>query len=198
MVSLVPGQATNPYPERWFPFPADPGQTYDGEKPLYPFCKRSDGPGEGDYWTSDDVQQTSVLGYVCDDFSRMGKLNHTVPEYMGKRYDWATRKPDSSILADMPTPLLSSAVEDEVEGGEGVESMRPEHVGPFLEERLRWRVVFHGFDRRDPRAEGLQLRIGVSAKVHHDGGESTYEEYAEVVDRILAAASPVASAVVGA
>lgn len=102
----------------------------------------------------------------------MGKLNQTVPEYMGKRYDWATRKPDSSILADMPTPLLSSAVEDEVEGGEGVGSMRPEHVGPFLEERLRWRAVFHGFDRRDPRAEGLQLRIGVSAKVHHDGGGS--------------------------
>lgn len=104
MVSLVPGQATIPYPERWLPVPADPGQTYDGENPLHPFYKRRDGPGEGDYWTSDDIQQTSVLGYVCDDFSRMAKLNQTVPEYMGKRYDWATRKPDSSILADMPTP----------------------------------------------------------------------------------------------
>lgn len=324
-------QAANPHdadhPERWFPLPASPGQTYDGEKPLYPFYKRRDGPGEGDYWTSDDVQQTSVLGYIYDDFPRMAKLNQTVGEYMGKRYDWATRKPDSSILADMPIPLLSSAVEasplfhppppktgpgishsvrmapmappgapivplnaidprfdrdwyvdsrvkrmaangtftiyfflspkgslpdaepaqyanspylvgmhhvftsrregcdncasaeeegklsvgtapitgallryleDEVEGGEGVESMRPEHVAPFLEERLRWRVVFHGFDRKDPRAEGLQLKIGVSAKVYYDDGEPTYEEYPEVVDRILAAASPVASAVAGA
>lgn len=55
-----------------------------------------------------------------------------------------------------------------------------------------------GFDRKDPRAEGLQLKIGLSAKVHHDDGEPTYEEYLEVVDRILAAASPVASAVAGA
>lgn len=278
----------------------------------------------GDYWTSDDVQHTTVLGYVYDDFARMAKLNQKVPEYMGKRYDWATRKPDSSTRGDMPTPLLTSAVEaspffhppppktghpgishsarmaptlpppapivplnaidprfdrdwyvdsrvkrmaangtftiyfflspkgslpdaepaqyanspylvgmhhvftsrregcdncasaeeegklsvgtapitgallryleDEVEGGEGVESMRPEHVAPFLEERLRWRVVFHGFDRKDPRAEGLQLKIGVSAKVYHDDGEPTYEEYPEVVDRILAAASAVAGA----
>jgi tyrosinase len=320
-------QAANPHdadhPERWFPAPTGPKQTYDGEKPLFPFYKRRDGPGEGDYWASDDVQQTSVFGYVYDDFSRMAKLNQTVPEYMGKRYDWATRKPDSSILADMPISLLSSAVEaspffhppppktspgvsnsvslapmlppptpivplnaidprfdrdwyvdsrvkrmaangtftiyfflspkgalpnaeparyasspylvgmhhvftsrregcdncaeaeeegkllvgtapitgallryleDEVEGGEGVESMRPEHVGPLLEERLRWRVVFHGFDRKDPREAGLQLKIGVSAKVYHDVGEPTYEEYPEVVDRILEAASAVASA----
>lgn len=314
-------------PRAMVPLPAGPGQTYDGEKPLYPFYKRRDGPGAGEYWTSDSVQQTGVLGYVYDDFSRMAKLNQTAPEYMGKRCDWATRKPDSSILADMTIPLLSSAVEaspffhppppkavpgmssmmrmppvpppgapivplnaidprfdrdwyvdsrvkrmaangsftiyfflspkgvlpdakpaeyvsspylvgmhhvftsrregcdncasakeegklsvgtapitgallryleDQVESGEGVESMRPEHVAPFLKERLRWRVVFHGFDRKDPRAEGLQLKIGVSAKVYHDDGEPTYEEYPDVVDMILAAASPVASAVAGA
>jgi hypothetical protein len=34
----------------------------------------------------------------------------------------------------------------------------------------------------------------VSAKVHHDEGEPTYEEYPEVVDGILEAASAVASA----
>ncbi|KAK1826001.1 hypothetical protein QBC39DRAFT_317544 [Podospora conica] len=320
-------QAANPHdadhPERWFPAPTRPDQTYDGAKPLYPFYKRRDGPGAGDYWTSDDVQRTQVLGYVYDDFARMQKLNQTVPEYMGKRYDWATRKPDSSVLADMPIPLLSSAVtespffrppptaaeagfshsmrmapmvpppaptvplnaidprfdrdwyvdsrvkrmaangtftiyfflspkgalpdddplqyasspylvgmhhvftsdregcancagaedagklsvgtqpitgsllrymEDEVEGGEGVESMRPEHVEPFLKERLRWRVVFHGADKQDPRMEGLELRVGVSAKVYHDEGDATYEEYPAVVDAIVAAASAVAGA----
>lgn len=84
MVSLVPGQAIIPYPERWFPFPANPGQTYDGEKPLYPFCKRRDGPGEGDYWTSDDVQQTSVLGYVCDDFFPHGQTQPDGPRAHGQ------------------------------------------------------------------------------------------------------------------
>ncbi|KAK4446173.1 hypothetical protein QBC34DRAFT_152132 [Podospora aff. communis PSN243] len=318
-------QAANPpdpsHPERWFPAKSA-GTTYDGEKPLIPFYKTRTGVGQGTYWTSDDVRQTQALGYIYDDFSRLEAEGGNVGRYMGKRYDWATRKPNSSdpteatipILEDQvkatfffkppsalqpaperaallapppepapaPPPLPLNEVEDifdrdwyvdskvkrmaangsftiyfflspkaelpdddpflyasspylvgmhhiftspregcdncadaeaagrlsvnttpitsslleyrENVADNGVDSLRPEHIKPFLQERLRWRVVFEGFNRQDPRKEDLELKVGVSAKIYRNDGPPTYEDYPDVVDAILANASPTASA----
>ncbi|KAM7203335.1 hypothetical protein V8F33_002326 [Rhypophila sp. PSN 637] len=89
------------------------------------------------------------------------------------------------------TPLLLTYLE--LEDNE-LESLRPEHVKPFLVKYLRWRVVFNGSEIQDPRvlAQSAHLKIGVSAKVYHDDGTKTYEEYPDVVEQIKANASAVA------
>ena len=49
---------------------------------------------------------------------------------------------DGKLAVDT-TPLTSSLLyyREKVDGN-GVDSLRPEHVKPFLQENLRWRVVF--------------------------------------------------------
>ncbi|KAM7189411.1 hypothetical protein V8F20_010141 [Naviculisporaceae sp. PSN 640] len=314
-------QAANPltpdHPERWFPRP-QPGtnQTYDGDKPLWPFYKTRRGPGDGTYWTPDTCRETTTLGYVYDDFTRMKTMNpppRSVGDYVRNRYSFATRKPNSSGLGEATLRILDSQVKssfffkepqeladeggpflmammpqappvaapmalnpiadvfdrdwyvdskvkrmaandtftiyffisphgalpdnepheyasspylvgmhhvfaapvgecsncadadaagrlsvdttpitprllfyrEDVEGN-GVESLRPEHIKPFLVKYLRWRVVFHGFNLESTRNPDLELKIGVSAKVYHDNGEPTYEDYPDVVDAIIA------------
>ncbi|KAK0734739.1 hypothetical protein B0T26DRAFT_746609 [Lasiosphaeria miniovina] len=85
------------------------------------------------------------------------------------------------------TPLTSLLLEYLDTPGNGLESLRPEHVKPSLKKYLRWRVVFHN-DTNDARTVP-DLKIGVSAKIYHDEGEPTYEEYPDVVSDILPGAS---------
>ncbi|KAK1753621.1 hypothetical protein QBC47DRAFT_430447 [Echria macrotheca] len=92
------------------------------------------------------------------------------------------------------TPLLLTYLE--LPEGNGLESLRPEHVKPFLIKYLRWRVVFKSGEMHDPRdlAEHSSFKIGVSAKVYHDDGTKTYEDYPEIVKAITDNASETAGA----
>ncbi|KIW32469.1 uncharacterized protein PV07_04014 [Cladophialophora immunda] len=77
------------------------------------------------------------------------------------------------------TPLLLDYV-----GNGALESMRAEHVRPFLVKYLRWRVVYAGISRADPR-ELPNFEVSVSAKIIYDDGSATYEAYPEVIDDII-------------
>ncbi|OAP60301.1 hypothetical protein AYL99_05303 [Fonsecaea erecta] len=81
------------------------------------------------------------------------------------------------------TPLLLDYV-----GVGTLESMRAEHVRPFLVKYLRWRVVYAGISRADPR-QMPNFEVSVSAKILYDDGSATYEAYPDVVDDIIYNAS---------
>ncbi|KAH7403824.1 hypothetical protein BKA64DRAFT_461089 [Cadophora sp. MPI-SDFR-AT-0126] len=88
------------------------------------------------------------------------------------------------------TPLLLDYVDIP---DNGLESLRPEHVKPFLVKYLRWRVVYHGNIKQDPR-DVPDLKVSVSAKVYHQDGSRTFEVYPDVVEEILRNASSTAGA----
>lgn len=75
-----------------------------------------------------------------------------------------------------------------------LQSLEPEHVNPFLQKRLRWRITTEQGDRIDPRdlANRNQLIIGISARktVPGDATVPEYFEYPEVIQNIITAASP--------
>ncbi|CZT49606.1 uncharacterized protein RSE6_10479 [Rhynchosporium secalis] len=75
----------------------------------------------------------------------------------------------------------------------GLASMRPEHVKPFLVKHLRWRVIYRGTDQQDPR-DVPDLKVSVSAKIYHQDETKTFEVYPDVVAEILRNASPTAGA----
>jgi len=68
------------------------------------------------------------------------------------------------------TPLLLDYVDVP---DNDLESLRPEHVKPFLVKYLRWRVVYHGNLKQDPR-DVPDLKVSVSAKVYHQDGSKTF------------------------
>ncbi|KAK3319425.1 hypothetical protein B0H66DRAFT_603970 [Apodospora peruviana] len=72
-------------------------------------------------------------------------------------------------LSVSTTPITSLLLKYLDEEGNGVETLRPEHIKGFLVKYLRWRVIFQNYDGQDPR-NVPDLEIGVSAKVYHDEG----------------------------
>lgn len=78
---------------------------------------------------------------------------------------------------------------------EGLESLRPEHVVPFLKERLRWRIITAKGRPHDPRAlsNENQFRIRISSRKTILGDESVepvFEYYDDIVPSIIRAAGP--------
>ncbi|KAI9663307.1 MAG: hypothetical protein M1831_002591 [Alyxoria varia] len=91
------------------------------------------------------------------------------------------------------TVPITSLLLDYVTIGQ-LESLRPEHVKPFLTRGLKWRVISPQTGTRDPRqlAANKNFRVNVSCKVARlprDSGDVTYEKYPEIVQDILAQAS---------
>lgn len=87
------------------------------------------------------------------------------------------------------TSILLDYVETRI-----LESMRPEHVKPFLVQNLKWRVVTVDGQRIDPRMLSAQkdFEISVSCKVAPLPGEEgtvVYETYPEISREIIGNAS---------
>ena len=75
-----------------------------------------------------------------------------------------------------------------------LQSLRPEHVKPFLVKNLKWRVVGPDGQRVDPRmlSESKDFKLGISCKVAPlpgEQGEVVYETFPDIVPAIIRNAS---------
>ena len=75
----------------------------ENKKDLLPFYKSRTGPGNGEFFNSDDAKTTELFGYVYDDF--VGINAGDIPalrKRVDEKYVWASRTPTHPNITDPP------------------------------------------------------------------------------------------------
>ncbi|KAK4182242.1 hypothetical protein QBC35DRAFT_186135 [Podospora australis] len=177
--------------------------------PLVPVTQKIDPAFDREWYVDSEVQRAAANGPFTI-FFFLALPENTIADhpskYASSPYLAGTHKIFASLregcdncaqaeaagkLSVSTTPITSLLLQYRDLQDNELESLRPEHVKPFLEKYLRWRVLFQGSSEpKDPR-QVPDLVVGVSAKVYHDDGEPTYEDYPEVVEAIKSKASAV-------
>ncbi|KAH7073183.1 common central domain of tyrosinase-domain-containing protein [Paraphoma chrysanthemicola] len=161
-----------------------------------------------EWYVDDQVQALALNGsftilYLVGDFNQNTPLLdlRISPAFVGNTHVFAApieacdncgRSEEQSLLVTNTNPLTDQLL-DYVEIGT-LESMRPEHVKPFLVANLKWRVIGPDGSRVDPRtlSESKDFKLSISCKIAPlpgQDGEVVYEQYDEISDEIIANSS---------
>ncbi|KAH6664723.1 hypothetical protein B0J14DRAFT_706472 [Halenospora varia] len=158
-----------------------------------------------EWYIDDTVERLALNGaftifYFIGDFENKPDVYDSAPTLAGSNYVFAApvelcdncgQQEREGVLVSNTSPI-NPILLDYIEIGE-LESLKPEHVKPFLVKKLKWRVLTVNGETKDPR-NLLGLQISVSAKVTRFSpagtpNTPTYELYPEIVQEIISKAS---------